>query len=202
MNDNILTEYSDLRIAEKEIQSIPTLARNYYIHQLPELNSIWWTNRNYRVSSQKVNPYQYTCTCSDHQQRMVHFRRARDVRRVCKHIYWKLINTPGIKEKFDSLSILLLKSTAIHNEMLHFKYEYLNEDYYFGFRPNTNWINVYLKQFDEFRKYGYNPIEHRWSYNSVPENSQYAIYMMERLTEFQLPFTHNWSIQKILNEKR
>ena len=193
--DHQITEFSDLRVAEKEIQAIPNLARNYYIHLLPELTYAWWTNKDYKYKSELINPYKYTCTCTEYQQRAAIFPKSRDIRRACKHIYYKFTDTK-LKQYLDSLSHLLLKSSAIHNEVLHFKYEYLDKQYYFGFKQNTNWINVYLKEDDEFRKFGFNPVENRWSYKSEPRDSAYAILMMERIAQSQLPFTHNWIINK------
>jgi len=190
---NPVPEYSDLRIAEKEIQTVPNLARNYYIHLLPELP--WWTNRIYKHKDEELNLSKYSCSCTDYQQRAILFSKPRDIRRACKHIYYKLTGT-RIKDFIDPLTQLLLKSTAIHNEVLHFKYEYLGKAYYFGFKENTNWINVYLKEDDEFRKFGFNPVEYRWSYKSEPKESAYAILLMEKIAENQLPLTHNWIINK------
>lgn len=188
-----LLEYSDLRIAEKEILTTPDLARNYYIHLLPVLP--WWTNRVTKYKDEEINLFNYSCTCTEYQQRSELFLKPRDVRRICKHIYYKL-DHQRFKEHIDPLSQLLIKSSAIHNELLHFKYEYLGNEYFFGFKPNTNWINVYLQQKDTFIRFSFNPVEYRWSYKSEPEAATYLILMIEKILEFQLPFTHNWIINK------
>lgn len=190
-----ISEFTDLRIAEKEIQTVPDLARNYYIHLLPQLEYAWWTVKDYKYKEDRVNLYKYTCTCSEHQQRAEQFLKPRDVRRACRHIYWKLKET-RLKQHIDDLSFLILNSAVLHNELLHFKYEYLGNQYYYGFKPGTNWINVYMQEEGTFRRFGYNPIEGRWSYKSEPKNGTYAILMMENITQYQLPFTHNWVINK------
>lgn len=119
-----------------------------------------------------VNPKQQTCTCPD----FVEYRKQYefgDVQRFCKH----LINAFSRKKisPFVPYHLKPLIESAkdrgkgtFRGESL--RYFYINQSIVLiAQNLNNSWFSVYTNGFgDEYKRYGYNISENRWSYDEMP----------------------------------
>lgn len=152
----------------------------YLIPSLPV-----WTNRIYLSKEFKINLFKLECTCDDYKKRSKFFKK-RDVRKVCRHIYWKLISTQ-VKEELDDLTKLMLEAVHKYGVKYIYKVPFVSTDIYFGFSDDEKWLNVYAKDnYDRWRKWGYNVLEHRWSYNSKPINHEEIKYEIQKFRMYRM----------------
>lgn len=180
--------YSDLRKLKKDESSPVRLGENYYVHYIPRLPS-WLKGKHYRYSNHKLDLHNLKCDC-EAQGEKLEFYKARDVRAICKHLYYKLINSELIKE-LDSLTLLLMRSAVLWGEAHLYKYVYKGDVIVIGFKENSEWVNVYTKNdFDQFHRYSFNPSTNRWSYGKGARYSELLPDLIKRIIEYQLPFEH------------
>lgn len=184
--------YSDLRKLPKDKDGPLNFGNNHYIHQIPHFPA-WTKGKQYNYSHHKIDLYNLQCNCDSQLEKRENYK-GRDVRLVCKHLYYKILNSP-ITQEIDSLTLLLMRSAAIWGEQYLYKYKYLGKVIILGFKESTEWINVYSESkynLEEYHRYSYNPILKRWSYNNFPEYGPLIPDLIKRIIQFQLPFEHNF----------
>lgn len=194
-------EFTDIRIAEKAISRNPFSAPNYYIHLLPRLPE--WTDRIYYYKTgpttfEKQNLYHLTCTCSTFKEKKKVFE-GRDIRVLCKHLFYKLTETKA-KKYLQELDVLLMRSAVIFHEMYLYKYTIKKKDVILGFKQDTDWVNVYTHNIaDTYIKFSYHPIKRTWSYGIAPPNHTMLILAINSSLT-QLPYSHKLTqIKKIID---
>lgn len=161
--------FSDIRDIEDHKKRIPSyeIISSKFSFIVPELPK--WCNKIYRFNDVKINPYQLKCSCKESQTKRKHFE-ARDVRVICKHIYWKISKTQ-IRDHVDNLTLEVMKLVGIFGSNKFLKLNVNGEDVHLAFKSKNDWITVLTKQVnDSWRKWGYNPFEERWSYEEMPKN--------------------------------
>ena len=187
--------YSDLRKLTKDNTGPLNYGNNYYIHQIPRFPN-WTKGKLYNYSNHKIDLYNLQCNCNSQIEKRENYK-GRDVRLLCKHLYYKILNSPVAKE-IDSLTLLLMRRAAICGEQHLYKYTYLDQIIILGFKELTEWVNVYSlnKANPEFyHRYSYNPISKRWSYNHLPINAELIQDVIIRNIKYQLPFEHKHLIR-------
>lgn len=130
-------------------------------------------NKELSYSSYKVNPYKLTCTCPSFKENVQLFEHKRDIRRVCKHLYYKI-------DQFTSLPAfitLLLENQFAHGPEKLIKRKNNGILTFYGIKnlKSQNWFNVYIQNPEipeRFRKLSYSTEEKRWSYGVNPENNE------------------------------
>lgn len=184
--------YSDLRKLLKDKDGPLNFGSNYYIHQIPRFPA-WTKGKQYNYSHHKIDLYNLQCDCDSQLEKRENYK-GRDVRLVCKHLYYKILNSP-IAQEIDSLTLLLMRSAAIWGEQYLYKYKYLGKVIILGFKESTEWINVYLLDKTNpgiYHRYSYNPISNRWSYNNLPNYAELLIDVIKRTIKYQLPFEYDY----------
>lgn len=142
-----------------------------YIHEIPLLPS--WTNKQYKSQGYVQNLYHLSCDCPDYVEKKRKYRAKRDVRRLCRHLYWKLTQTAA-KDFIDDLSREFSRAVAIHGIDKFLKKNMNGNIVYLGFKDGNHWINVYVNENGEWKRYSYNLKQRRWSYERKPElNSEF-----------------------------
>ena len=183
--------YSDLRKISGDQQGPLNFGNNYYIHHLPKFPA-WTKNKIYNYSKHKIDLYNLKCNCDSQSEKREHYK-DRDVRLLCKHLYYKILNSPLTKD-IDSLTLLLMRSAAVWGEQHLYKYTYLGQIIILGFKEPTEWVNVYSLNKanpEVYHRYSFNPISKRWSYNHLPNNAELIQDVIIRNIKYQLPFEHS-----------
>lgn len=193
--------YTDLRKLKKESDSPLNFGQNYYIHKLPRFPE-WIRGKVYRYANYKMDLYNLTCSCESQKEKREHYE-ARDVRRLCKHLYYKILKTSAAKE-LDSLTLELMKNAVVWGETYLYKYVYQGKDIILGFKEKVVWVNVYApNRFlpDDYHRFSFNPISNRWSYGSQPKYSELIADVIKRVIRYNLPFEHAYLKKiKLLSE--
>lgn len=184
--------YSDLRKVQLDNFIPSNFGSNYYIHKMPRFPQ-WMKNKIYRYADHRMDLFNLKCDCNSQQQKREYYK-GRDIRLLCKHLYYKILKTSAVKE-LDSLTIELMKNAVIWGEQHLYKYVYKNKDIIFGFKEDTDWINVYAPNVfkpEEHKKYSFNPLKHRWSYDSKPDDYLLFEDLIKRIIKNNLPFEHSY----------
>ncbi|MDP4116317.1 MAG: hypothetical protein Q8903_09295 [Bacteroidota bacterium] len=164
-------EFDDIRLALKQIKEH---VDNQYYHLIPELPE--WCNKDYcfndNGSDYSINIYKLTCTCQSFIDKTGLYD-PRDIRSLCKHIYYKMARTK-VMGYLDDLSCLLLKDYMHSPDMSFYSFQLLERNVIIGL-AQTPWVNVYTKAKrtkedveGNYTKYSYNINQKRWSYNISP----------------------------------
>ncbi|MEW6506359.1 MAG: hypothetical protein AB1432_01305 [Bacteroidota bacterium] len=187
---NGIEVYGDLRELEKAYykhkEKEGRTAEKWYIHQIPKLPE--WTNRTYYYKEFKQNPFQLKCNCPDFQERNKTYI-GRDSRKLCYHLYLKLTTTK-ISEHIDELTLLLLEAQFKYRIKLFFKSHFYTSELILGFNDKNDWINIFLKEGDSWKKYSYNQKELRWRYKIEPKNKELLNRRIIEIMVWQLSRDH------------
>lgn len=160
-----------------DLRSIPVIKAsrrldNPYICALPKLDQL--KGKTYFYYKYKINLDEMKCSCEASEERNAKYKEMRDIRKLCGHIYKKLIALKNEGQiEFDNLTWLLLENQFKYGAESIFNYSINHKDVLFGFNENTNdaWINVYYEVENTqnvFFCYGFNTLEKRWKRNLKP----------------------------------
>lgn len=183
-------KYSDLRKLKQDPFSPLNPGENYYIHQLPQF-PLKVKDKRYRYKEFHLDVFNLRCTCEDQKAKREEYQ-DRDIRKLCKHLYYK-ISSSWLKQYLDSLSMELMKNSALFGPEALYKYEYKKSFIIFGFRSETEWVNVYAPNIhhpDEHKRYAFNPVTIRWSFKSQPQYGLLFEDVIHRLIKNTLTFEH------------
>jgi hypothetical protein len=168
-DDNGILVFKDIRDFEefKNIKKDGRKISTKYSFIVPELPT--WCDRIYHYKDLKINPYQLKCSCGDSLLRRKYYEE-RDIRVICKHLYWKIAQTK-IKDEVDELIILLMKQTALFGTNKFLTLEVDGKQIHLGFKNGNDWITILTPlQNCGWQSWGYNPFEGRWSFDEMPPN--------------------------------
>jgi hypothetical protein len=169
--------YTDLRVLERERFGV-NLPFKCHSYKMPDLPA--WANRIHEYNGYKINLSECSCTCEEY-FRKVPFYPERDIRAVCRHLYFRLKYT-AVSRYIDKLTLLLLDNQFNYGEDHLYKFSLEGKDFYFGFKKRTSWVNIYAEQ-NHWIRFSYNPDEGRWAYNSVPDGAEGIIQKLKELFE-------------------
>jgi len=192
-------KYSDLRKLKQDATGPLNPGENYYVHPLP-LFPLKVKDKRYRYKEFHLDVYNLRCTCEDQIAKREEYQ-DRDIRKLCKHLYYK-ISSSWLKQYVDSLSLELLKNSVFFGPEHLYKYEYKKSLIILGFRSETEWVNVYAPNIhhpEEHKRYSFNPSTKRWSYNSKPEYGILFEDVIHRLIKNTLTFEHHGLKKGYLN---
>ncbi len=193
--------FIDLRTL-KQAEDSPLLpGQNYYIHKIPRFPE-WMKGKTYRYADHKMDLYNLKCDCNSQLEKRELYS-GRDVRTLCKHLYFKILKTSAARE-IDSLTFLLIRSAVLWGESHLYRYTYLGKEIILGFKENVDWTNVYSENKynpEEYHRYSFNPITNRWSYDNPPEYGYLVPDLIKRIIQFQLPFEHKYIMKLKLDGK-
>ena len=183
-------KFGDLRKVQIDPNSPLNLGQNYYIHKLPLFPS-FMQGKTYRYADYKMDLFNLTCSC-EYQELKREKYKGRDVRLLCKHLYYKILRTSAALE-LDSLSLEIMKTAVLFGEKTLYRYTYKEQDIILGFNEGTVWVNVYAKNKfnpEKYHRYSYNPNDCRWSYSNAPEAGHLIPDLIFRVIKYQLQFQH------------
>ena len=161
--------FSDLRDLEKYISKLRLVSKKqeslFYIHRIPELPR--WTNKIYKSQGYKQNLYELKCNCAEHKKLSRKYSN-RDIRLVCRHLYWKLTTTK-VKDEIDELTKILLVSFNKNKERNLFRTSLKDEPLVLGLSTPVEWIDIFVGE-KKWKRFSFNVPEKRWAYNESPQN--------------------------------
>lgn len=160
--------FRDLRDLEKHFKGFDTTLKNFdidlnYIHEIEGFTQK--KNKIHHSGHYKQNLYKLECTCEVFSKNKTVFNK-KDLRRLCKHLYWKLSNLKLV----DKLTLLLAFDSVYFNYKKMIKLSYGKDFVIASYKEGSSWINIFSKE-KEWKKFSYEINQKRWSYNSKPANS-------------------------------
>ncbi len=192
--------YTDIRKLQKDPDSPLNPGQNFYVHNLPKFPS-FMRGKTYRYAEHEMDLYNLRCSC-EYQSSKREIYQGRDIRLLCKHLYYKILKTSAAKE-LDPLTLELMKNAVLWSEKHLYRYRYMEQDIILGFKEGTSWVNVYSpNKFNpiECHRYSYNPITTRWSYNNQPEYGDLIPDLISRVIKYSLTFEHPYQKKEALKK--
>jgi hypothetical protein len=135
--------------------------------------SFAYYNRN------KINPYYLNCTCKEYRE-SIKLYPLRDLRRICKHIFFILIR--DYADRIDGLTKLLLEHRFWDKITDVYEISIQNEKLYISFDKHFKFIRVYRKN-SEWKFYTFIPNKKMWEndlppYKTTDINSQLSQFLL------------------------
>lgn len=183
-------KFEDLRKVQRDPESPLNPGQNFYIHNLPKFPS-FMQGKTYRYADCEMDLYNLSCSCSYQAEKREEYK-GRDIRLLCKHLYYKILKTSAAKE-LDSLTLELMKNAVLWGEQHLYKYVYKEQEVILGFKEKIDWVNVYAPNkfnLKECQRYSYNPLTSRWSYDNEPEYGHLIPDLIIRTIKYSLTFEH------------
>lgn len=164
---------------------------NYFIYQFPMLPAR--LNKIYFSKQEKINLFEFTCTCEKFKENAMLYQE-RDIRKACKHIYYKA-SADWLKEVIDPITIQLLKAVISGGYNYLYKVNIYKKDYYFILNPHSAWVKVIIPVEENIcREFHYHTIQKRWGYSSIPENDIFVVDQINSIIKSQLPVEHPYKV--------
>lgn len=167
------------------------LGTNYYVHQFPKLPDKF--NKIYHSKNEKVNLHNFTCTCQQFVENSKVFSE-RDIRKACKHIYYKASQT-WLKEFIPEITLLLLKIAVFGRIKFLYKVNIYRKEIYFLLDDTSAWVKVIAPDNREvFTEYTYHTIQKRWGYSNIPPDEIHIVDQLQKVIKNQFPGVHPYKI--------
>lgn len=161
--------------------------QNFIIYEFPLLPKKF--NKVYFSKQEKINLYNFSCTCQQFEDNSKHFS-DRDIRRACKHIYYKASVT-WLREFVGEITVLLLHKAVFNGFKFLYKINIFKQEFYFIINPESAWVNVITLKDDSLAvEYTYHTIQKRWGHANTPDEAAYIIDQIQKIIKFQLPVNH------------
>ncbi len=141
-----------------------------------------WCDKIYHRGEIIFNPYKAVCSCTHYEFSLLCYPE-NDARRLCNHILKYFKERFGGKEYQPAR--LIAESARYPGELLLAHYINETDDYWFAYRENSPWVEVFINDLHWIR-YSYNIVTTRWSYGLDPKNKE----------KLQPVIIANFSIQK------
>lgn len=158
-NDEIIVDLTQSRIKNSEGDKEIVLSKTNYL--IPVLKGVpksyIYYNRN------KVNAHYLNCTCKEYRD-SIKLYPLRDIRRICKHIYF--IITKEYNDKIDGLTTILLAHRFWDKISNVYEVFFQNEKLYISFNDNLKFLRVYKKN-SEWKFYTFFADKKKWE-NDLP----------------------------------
>lgn len=172
-SDEIIVDLTQPHFINKSIgdNEIVLTKTNYLVPVLKGVPKTYsYYNRN------KVNAHYLNCGCKEYRDNIKLYP-LRDIRRICKHIYF--IITKDYSDKLDELTTLLLAHRFWDKIVDVYEIKYLNEKIYLSFEKEKKFIRVYKKK-NEWKFYTFFPDKQSWLNNLPPYKSSLQNSILEQ----------------------
>ncbi len=161
--------------------------QNFVIYEFPKLPKR--LNKVYFSKLEKINLYNYTCTCEQFRENSKLYK-GRDLRRACKHIYYKASAT-WLREIVGEVTVLLLNKAVYGGFKYLYKVNLYKKEFYFVINPESAWVNIITLNNDSFAvEFTYHTIKKRWGYANTPDEAVHIVDQIQKIIKFQLPVNH------------
>lgn len=179
-NDEIIVDLTQSRIENSEGDNEIVLSKTNYL--IPILKGV---PKNYSYYNRnKVNAHYLNCTCKEYRDN-VKLYPLRDIRRICKHIFF--IITKDYNSKLDPLSLMLLEHRFWDKIADVYEIYLYGEKLYIGINSEQKFFRVYRKN-SEWKYYSFVPAKKKWESDLPP----YRISdQNDRLTQFLIGIFNN-----------
>lgn len=176
-SDEIVVDFTrNLNKTNSESPEIKLIDRSYIF---PAISNA--SKKSLTIDKYKMNLFYLQCSCSDFKESVKLYPR-RDIRRICKHLYYKIITQ--FENEIDPLSKMLLDNKFWMHETEVHKIKLEKQIIYLGFYNNEKIINIY-KYTDRWRQYQFSLEKGYWINNATPFNKDYLNRTLELfLTEY------------------
>ncbi|HVO75148.1 MAG TPA: hypothetical protein VMT35_14055 [Ignavibacteriaceae bacterium] len=134
-----------------------------YIYFIPIVKGL--TKKTFAYRNCRVNLFYLTCSCKVYREKVKIFKR-RDLRRICKHIYY-VINTYA-SDYYGDLTKILLETHFWFGQQNLVKVVTSTGEIFFGLKESSADVNVIVKG-DCWQRFSYNLKEKKWD-DCPPEN--------------------------------
>lgn len=173
----------DIRV----IKEVTETGNNHFIYEFPQLPAKF--NKFYHSKQEKINLFTFTCTCEQFRNNSKLYK-GRDIRKACKHIYYKA-SAEWLKNTIDPITLLLLK-IAVFNGYKHLYKVYIYvKNFYFIINPESAWVKIItLTEMNSSIEYHYHTINRRWGFSLVPENEVFVVDQIQKIIKHQFPVDH------------
>lgn len=116
-----------------------------------------------------ANLYTMKCSCAEFASQNKSIFPLGDLRRLCKHLIHQYKNTVGVYGVSPLAKCVFDDGYGLLNKFRYFKIDTIPGDIVVNYDQDIGWWNLYVpnKQGD-YTKYGYSPLEKRFSYNQKP----------------------------------
>lgn len=187
--DQDLKIVDDVRELNKQLSTSNKPGEYYFIPNLPAVPQYF--NKKLISQSYEVNLFNFTCSCDQFKENNIIYL-DRDIRKACKHVYYK------VDSNFDRLKIpqlwrILLKNAAIFGTQHYYKFKFKENEFYYGFKEDTVWVNIFANVLGDATKdyfqYGYNLVTNAWASRLEPKQKFEIIHILNSIVKYQLPFT-------------
>ncbi len=187
--DKNLKIIEDVRNLDQQLQPSTKPGEYYFIPELPAVPQYF--NKKIISQGNSVNLFQFTCSCEHFKIKSANYQ-GRDIRKACKHIYYK-IDSNFDKLKILQLWLILLKNAAIFGTQHYYKFQFKEHEFYYGFKEDTVWVNIFANVLGDATKdyfqYGYNLVTNAWASRLEPIQKFEIIHILNSIVKYQLPFT-------------
>jgi hypothetical protein len=135
-NDEIIIDLTRRKYSSSDtVSKIKIIDVSYNVPVIKGL-----TKRTYLMGNYRVNLHYLQCTCPVYKNALKIYPK-RDIRRICKHLYYKIITE--LESEIDTLSKMLLDNKFWLNEREVFKIKLDEHLLYLGFDHTFDTINIY-----------------------------------------------------------
>ena len=153
-NDEIIVDLTQSRIKNLEGDNEIVLSKTNYL--IPILKGV---PKNYSYYNRnKVNAHYLNCTCKEYRDNIKLYP-LRDIRRICKHIFF--IITKDFNSKLDPLSSMLLEHRFWDKISDVYEIYFYGEKLYIGINIDQKYFRVYRKN-SEWKFYTFMPSKKKW----------------------------------------
>ena len=149
-----------------------------FAYMIPKLDFV--LKKDILSSGKKVNLHYLNCTCKIYRD-AVKYTKPRDYRRVCKHIYRKLVDYYG--DDIDDLTKLILDSNFWYDQKILFKIVKENKTAYVGVDADYSKQFVYIFK----KKWKLISLEINSISDEVMDNSEMIKLIDGLVTKYKLP---------------
>lgn len=159
-NDEIIIDLTSRNYSTSDTFSIIEIIDVSYM--VPVIEGI--TKRTYLMGNYRLNLYYLQCTCPAYKNSLKIYPK-RDIRRICKHLYFKLVTTTALGD--DSLVKMLLDNRfwLLEKDLLKLRLD--NELIYIGFSDSTEMVGVY-RYHSSWKRFSFNLLLRNWTNGLMP----------------------------------
>lgn len=173
----------------------PYLTHNEIIFNYPELPKE--LNKTLLSKSNRVNLFKFTCTCEDYKQKSVKYS-GRDIRKACKHIYYKSTQD-YYNDYFPDIIKILLKIAVFKGFSYLYKIKIFKNEVYYLIEPNSAWIKILaVNNQSKWDEYFLHILDNRWGYNKNPINDIHIADQVKKIILNDFPDKHPYKLFKQL----
>ncbi|MEG0916010.1 MAG: hypothetical protein RSF68_03250 [Myroides sp.] len=115
-----------------------------------------------------TNLFKQTCNCNEFIQSNKSKYEKGDLRRFCKHLLLEYKQTFTPRKLSDIKDFLIDNVQSLKSNFKKINIENVTLPIYFSYNNNNEWCDIYFPLKDSYKKYSYNHLEERFSYDDKP----------------------------------